>query len=194
MSSSTLFRLSGLAGILSGSAFIIDQVLIDMLWADSLIANTIGFLSSVLGLYALTGLYLYQREASGSPGMIGYALNFSGLTLLVGVVFANNYILSQLSEEAVEGLFAGPTRLVFVVIAVFYLIGVAVFGVAIIRAGRLPRLAAWLYMLGWMPVALAPFFPDLLVTIGAVLAGGSIAWFGYALWSDKPTTATTAAA
>ena len=50
MSTSTLFRLSGLAGILSGLFIVID-----FLQPAGLVVDTVGVLSAVLGLFLLTG-------------------------------------------------------------------------------------------------------------------------------------------
>jgi len=183
MSTSTLFRLSGLAGVLSGLFIVIGFLL-----PRGLVVDTVGVLSAVLGLFLLTGIYLRQRAESGSLGGIGYIVASFGLALTVGVVFAATYVLSLLSESVQEELFAGPTGLAFLVSGVIYLLGLILFGIATIKANIFPRVAPVLLVVGFVPVSLSPFFPDIVVTIGAVVAGAGIVWFGYALWSGAGET------
>jgi hypothetical protein len=60
-----------------------------------------------------------------------------------------------------------------------------VFGVAIIRAGILPKWAAGLAIIGSVPVGLTPVVPLLVAKTGAVVFGLGYVWLGYALWSEK---------
>ncbi len=184
MSSSTLFRLSGIAGLLSGLFIVVGFVL-----PESLAVGTAGLLSPVLGLFVLTGIYARQRKASGSLGAVGYIVESFGLALVVGVAFASTYVLSLLSESAADELLAGQTGVAFLVSLLIFLLGVILFGIATIRAGIFPRLAAALTIVGFVPISLFPFMPDIALTIGSVLAGAGIAWFGYALWSGTGETA-----
>lgn len=184
MSTSTLFRLSGLAGILSGLFIVIDFLL-----PASLVVDTVGVLSAVLGLFLLTGIYLRQRAESGSLGGIGYIVASLGLALTVGAAFANTYVLSLLGESVREELFAGQTGMAFLATGVIYLLGLILFGIATIKANIFPRVAPVLLVVGFVPVSFFPFFPDIVVTIGALVAGAGIIWFGYALWSGAGKTA-----
>lgn len=184
MSSITLFRLSGWAGILCGLFIIVDTLIIELFLPLNALTNSIGQLAVILALITLTGAYLWQRPASGILGDLGYIVNFIGLALLVGVDFAGNYILPYLNQSATQELFAGPTRSIFVICAMVFLVGVVLFGLAIFRASVFPRLSAVMYTIGFVLFSLSPFLPDIVVRIAQVTGSVAVMWFGYVLVTD----------
>lgn len=186
MSFLNLFRLSSVAGLLSSLAIITDNLL-----PEGNAYNWVGVLSPVFGLLALTGLYLWQRESSGKLGVLGYTVNLLGMGLFVGLAFANAFMLPYLSGTVLKELFAGPTRWAFVAGGSIFLVGVILFGLATIKARTYPRLAAVLYMVGFIPISLQPLFPTIVITLGGLMAGIGIAWFSYALWSGTNTIENT---
>lgn len=179
MSSVTLFRLSGLAAILAGLAYISDTVL-DWLWPGNVWG--VGLLVSLLGLHGLTGLFLRQQEEGGVLNLVGYFLNFTGLAALIGVVFANNFIVPRLDTAVAEAVFTGSTLFAFIAVGILFLVGVWTFSVALWRVGLFSRAAIGVYALGAVPVALPPVFPDTAVTVGGLLVGIGIIWLGGQLW------------
>lgn len=181
MSSSTLYRISGWAGILSGLLLLADTLLLDPLLPDYMAARIPGVWVIPLGLLALTGLYLWQREPSGRLGGLGYSIIAVGMVLLFGVVFANNFILPVLDGEVLQALFSGPTRLVFLLSAIVFLIGLILFSLATFRAKIFPWGAVVLFFVGFVPVGLAALLPDNVVNIGQVGAAIGTSWLGYAL-------------
>jgi hypothetical protein len=181
MSSVTLFRLSGWASILCGLLIIIDTLFIELFLPFSALTSSFGQLAVILALLVLTGMYLWQRSASGILGDIGYIVNFIGLALLIGVDFAGNYILPYLDQNATQELFAGPTRFMFLISAMVFLAGVILFGLAIFRARVFPQLAAGMYMIGFALYSLSPFLPDIIVRIAQVTGAVAVVWFGYVL-------------
>ena len=188
MSSITLFRLSGWAGILCGSLIIIDTLFIELFLPLNALTNSFGQLAVILALLVLTGMYLWHRPAGGILGDIGYIVNFIGLVLLVGVDFAGNYILPYLNQSATQELFAGPTRFMFLISALVFLAGVVMFGRAIFRARVFPPLAAWMYMIGFGLYSLSPFLPDVIVRIAQVTGSLAVMWFGYVLITRTMST------
>ena len=66
MSTSTLYRLSALAGILSGASIIIGKLLIPL--PNRQIGEIFDFFSPLLALLFLVGLYLGHRKESGVFG------------------------------------------------------------------------------------------------------------------------------
>ena len=181
MSSITLFRLSGWASILCGLLIIFDTLFVELFLPPSALTSSFGQLAVILALLVLTGMYLWQRPASGVLGDIGYIVNFMGLALLIGVDFAGNYILPYLSQSARQELFAGPTRFMFLISAMVFLAGVVLFGLAILRARVFPQFAAVMYMIGFALYSLSPFLPDVIVRIAQVTGSLAVVWFGYIL-------------
>src|SRR5690348_8219320 len=80
----TLYRLSAWTAILSGLLIIIKKLIVELLLPLNPITNAVGSFGLFLGLFALTGLYVYQREASGTFGLIGYLVNWFGLAFVSG--------------------------------------------------------------------------------------------------------------
>lgn len=184
----TLYRLSAWAAILSGLLIIIKKLLVELLLPLNPITNAVGSFGLFLGLFALTGLYVYQREASGRLGLIGYLINWFGLAFVSGVDYARLYILPYLSQNEIQVLLAGPTKLVFLSCALFFLLGVLLFGVALLRTGVFPRLAILLYMLGFTLYSLLFFLPVLVVRIAETGGALGVIWLGYAMLTSLGKT------
>ncbi len=176
-----LYRLTAWAAILSGLLIISKKLIVELLLPLNPITNAVGSFGLFLGLFTLTGLYVYQRQASGTVGLIGYLVNWFGLAFVSGVDFARLYILPYLSQNEIQTLLAGPTKLVFVSCALFFLVGVLLFGAASLRARVFPRLAIVLYMLGFTLYSLSFFLPVLVVRIAEVGGALGVIWWGYAL-------------
>ncbi len=187
MSTSNLFRLSALATFVSGVCIIVGNLL--GLLPNPQVGSIIGLFSPVFSLFALTGIYLWQREQAGVFGSIGYIVASFGLALIVGLDYASVFIFPRLGENVVEGLMTGPTGMIFMVSALIYLAGVILFGISVIKAGVFSWIAALLFMIGFVAVTLFAFLPGIAVTIGSVVAGVGIFWFGVSLWSFSAKSA-----
>jgi hypothetical protein len=189
-----LYRLSAWTGILSGIFIIIKKLIVETLLPVNPISNAVGTLGLTLGLFTLTGVYIYQRSESGQFGLIGYLANWFGLAFVAGVDYAKLYILPYLSKNELAALLAGPTKIVFLVCAILFLIGVVLFGIASLRARVFPAVAIVLYMVGFVIYSLQFLFSNPLV-VQLAEAGGAVGiiWFGYALLMavGKMRTTTT---
>jgi hypothetical protein len=188
MSTATLYRWAGIVGIVAGVLNIIVEFVPDSL------GTPLNLLVVLLALWVLAALYVRQRQASGVLGFIGYIINTFGLALVVGLVFAQVFVLSALDAALVGELFAGTTGLAALVSLVIFTLGVVLFGIAIIRANVFPKWAAVLYIVGFLPVAVSPFIPGIIVSIGEVVASIGIIWLGYGLWSGAGETTEQAEA
>ena len=184
MTASTLFRLSGVAGIACGLVILIQRLVIDSPVTGSPLA--IGPLGPVLGLLVLTGAYLRQREESGVLGGVAYIVGFISMGFVAGIDFTRRYILVQLDPAVVQALFSGPLRIFFLAIGVSFLVGVLLFGLSSLRAGVFSRVAIVLYVVGFVPYSLSPFFPQLIVTLGQAIGALGIIWLGWELWRAEP--------
>jgi hypothetical protein len=196
----TLYRLAGLAGMLSGLLLLFNTARRGGVVAANQLTHGIAPLSSVLGLFALTGLYLWQRDQTGLLGLVGYALNLAGLAGTVGVEYVTNYVFPHLDDALVESLVDGPTGTTLLLTAVVFLLGVLAFGVATWRARLLPAPAILLYVVGLVPVALRGVLPEPAVAVGLILAAAGTAWLSAALWrtasrdANAPATPRSAGA
>jgi len=185
-----LYRLSAWAAILSGLLIIIKKLVVELLLPLNPATNAVGSFGLFLGLFTLTGLYVYQREASGRLGLIGYLVNWFGLAFVSGVDYAKLYILPYLSTSDLQALLAGPTKLVFLSCAIFFLAGVILFSTASLRARVFPRLAILLYLLGFTLYSLSFLLPVVVVRIAEVGGALGIIWLGYVLLAATRKTTT----
>lgn len=185
-----LYRLSAWAAILSGLLIIIKKLVVELLLPLNPTTNAVGSFGLLLGLFTLTGVYVYQREASGRLGLIGYLVNWFGLAFVSGVDYAKLYILPYLSKSELQALLAGPTKLVFVCSAIFFLAGVLLFSTASFRARVFPPLAILFYLLGFTLYSLSFLLPDVVVRTAEVGGALGVIWLGYAMLTDLRKTTT----
>jgi hypothetical protein len=178
MKVSQLYHWAGIAGIVTGLLNIIAEFIPDNL------GGPLNLLVVILSLWVLTALYVRQREESGILGFIGYIINTFGLALVVGLVFAQLFVLSALDAAPVAELLAGATGRAALVSQIIFTLGAILFGVALIRANLFPKWAAALYIVGFLPVAVAPFIREIIVSLGEVVASIGLIWLSYALLSS----------
>jgi hypothetical protein len=192
MSSSTLYRLSGIGlligGLLATLGILVqgsNASLLGPTWIPASLAVLIGEMFFLLGF---PGLYTRQAHKAGVIGLVGFILFFfSGLLLGIGTSTLNIFVFPWLTQNAPK-LADGPSALnLFFPLAGFLnLIGGLLFGVATIRAGILSRAAAILLLVGAVLSFAANFVPlPYLSSITTALLFVAIAWFGYMLMS-KP--------
>jgi hypothetical protein len=186
MSTATLYRWAGIAGIVAGVLVIIVNFVPGGIWGS--LGRPLNLLVPLLSMWALAAVYLWQRQASGLLGFIGYIVNSLGLALLVGNDFTIAFIFPSLDAAVVGGLLAGTTRTAFMVGLDIFVVGVILFGVATIRAGVFSKWAAGLYIVGWLVAAVIFFIPQIIVSIGEVIGSIGFIWLSYALWSGAGET------
>jgi len=181
MSIKTLYRLSALAALASGGCIIVGKLL--ALLPDPQAGEVFDFFSPMFGLYAILGIYLWQRERSGTFGGLAFVVASFGLILVVCLDFFGAFIRLQLTTDTRAQLMDGPAGLVAAISGLIFLVGEILFAISVIRAGVFSRIAAWLFMIGFVPVPLVDVFPFSIVAVGSVLAGIGILWWGLSLWS-----------
>jgi len=180
MSTTTLYRLSALAALLSGACIIIGKLL--ALLPDPQAGEVFDFLSPLFALFVVVGIYLRQREESGLFGGVAFIVMFIGLALVASLDYFGAFIRLQLPEVAVEQLMEGPSGTAVVVSALIFLLGEILFGISVIRAGVFSKIAAVLFMIGLFPVPLSGVLPDSVVAIGSIVAGIGLIWWGTDLY------------
>ena len=165
-----------------------------------IIITTLKTIMSILGLYGVVGIYARQVEKTGWLGLAGYLLISLFYAVQLPFSFAEPFILPLLTTQApkfvsgILGLASGaPTEVslgalpaIFMSVAVLYMFGTLLFGIAIFRARILPRLAAVLLTLsGPLSVIMVTLLPHQLARLAAVPMGIAVAWLGFALWSER---------
>lgn len=185
MSSLALIRWGALAAVLSGALWIVGELLYlipslretnaPLAAPGAYFFQSLLFLvGGVLLLGGLLGLYAKHLGAWGTLGTAGFLVAFVGTALAVGSLWSNTIIIPAVvdlvPEEALETL---PPIVLFGEITSWglFTIGWLLLGVAILRAGLYPRLAAILLAVG----AVIGFIP---VPFALIPFAAAVAWLG----------------
>ena len=185
MGGSSLIRWGGTAAVLGAVLTIFGDLLpTDTSWTYALL-YAVGCASLVVGI---TGVYLYLRRSGrlGLLGTVGFYLCFFAFAVVA--ILSVGILLNLWGAQWYETLAA---------IEIPLILGTAMFGVAILRAGRLPRGGAWLlvaYSVSVVGVIVAMAVSgytlgDWLWTLPAVPFTFGWVWLGYGLWSESGASA-----
>jgi hypothetical protein len=137
-------------------------------------------------LVGLAGLYLYLRR-SPSFGWLGTA-GFCLLSIMTAceVALASTALASASAAEGIDSYLGPPKELVKI-------LGILLFGIAILRTGTLPRAGAWMMLFAVVVVLVSigsfivgpAAFADWSFPVAAVLNGLGFITLGYGLWSHR---------
>ena len=208
MSSTTLFRLSGLALLLGFLMFIVAAPFtvvgtdISRYSAPLYLPARVGQIAGgALLLIGLPGLYLRQAGKVGTFGLASFILTFLGnaahwnLMPILGFVYAllvarpeTRSVVAQ--EVGLEGQLGAVFMAYFAVSSLAFYLGVVLLGIATLRARVFPRWAGVFLIIG-TPVTFILLGSGLgergpiYQLIAAVLFWLGFAWCGYTLWAEK---------
>ena len=205
ITASNLIRWAGLSAMVAGIIFAVIQpihppdVLASVntrLWA---IITSFKTAMSVFGLLGITGLYARHVEKTGWLGLAGYLLMSVFYALQMCFSFTEPLILPLLATEAPKfvtgflGIVTGsPSEVglgalpaVYALVAVLYMLGTLLFGIAMFRARILSRWAAGLLAFAGPLSVIMKLLGHPLDRLAAVPMGIALAWLGYALWSER---------
>ena len=177
MEDSNLYRWSGIIGIVAG----VSNVIVELL--PERIGLTLELFVNILGIGVLTALYLRQRAASGVSGWIGYVVQFLGMTLLIGFLFTQAFVLSSFDDAQKAAVLAGPTGIVTVIGLAITTVGAILFGIASLRAGVFPKWAALLLMLGFVIAPVGAAVSPIVKMAGEVILSAGLIGMSYTLFS-----------
>jgi hypothetical protein len=177
---SGLIRWGGPAAVL-GSLLVVFG---DFLSANNWMYTPVWGAGSAFMVVAITGIYLHLRRSGriGLSGTVGFYMSiFAFMVIAIGSL---GVLLSLWGAHWFETLEA-VTLLIF--------LGTVMFGVAILRSGRLPRGGAWLiiaFVVAKVGVIVAMAvsgytLPDVLWSLPLILFGLGWVWLGYGLWSES---------
>jgi hypothetical protein len=173
-----LFRLTAWALISSGILIVIKKLAVDLLLPVRVETNLVGTSGLLIGLFALTGAYLWQYKVSGTFGLVAYLVNWFGLGLASGADYARNYIFPFMSASERQALLAGPTRLILLASALAFLLGVILFSIATLRANVFHPVPIVMYMIGFTLFSLSFALPDIVARGGEVFGALGVLWWG----------------
>lgn len=180
MSIKTHYRLSALAGLLSGLCIILGKLLIPL--PNRQIGEVFDFFSPFFALLFAVGLYLRQREESGVFGGVSFIVLFMGLATVVSLDYYAAFIAPYLPEGMVEQILEGPSGAVAIVSGLVFLLGEVLFGISVIRANVFSKIASVLFMVGMFLVPLVGVFPEIVVVIGSIVGGVGLIWWSIELY------------
>lgn len=145
----------------------------------------VRLLGGLLLVFGLIALYVYQFEAAGKLGFVGFVVSMSGTVLLTGQAWFFAFFEAALVTEVpafVETAMAGEAGMLLttglMIPLVTQAIGWTIFGIATYRAGVFPRLAAGVLTVG----ALLLFVPIEGIPVVFQLA---IAYLGFLVFTGR---------
>jgi hypothetical protein len=203
-----LTRAAGLAAVAGGLLFIAVQFKHPLLTApfttttEYAVRETAKILMAAFSLIGIAGIYLRQVRQIGVLGLIGYLLLSVGYLTMLGVQIIAVFVLPDLASRepgyvsdalavAHSGHPVGDVSRFHTLnnIAITYIAGGVVFGIALFRAGILARWAAALMVLGAVATIATFQLPELTQRLFAIPAAIALIGLGYSLWREQRTPA-----
>jgi hypothetical protein len=153
----------------------------------------------VLALVGFTGMFLRHRRRFGLVGLAGFTLLTAGYLALFAVECIVGYVLPTVAQfnpgyvqdvidAAVGGTPSGDIghmQQLFMAAGIGYPIGGLLFGIALFRAGVLPRWASLLLAYGTVSVLALAALPESFNRPFAVPTGVALIGLGVALWRGE---------
>ncbi len=182
ISPGALIRQSGLLAVGAGAYMVVlpfvhpsDEV--GMRSAAWVPVHLLYFAALALMLLVLVGIFARQLQRAGWLGVAGFLVAFFGTTMML--LEGREHLFSP---DFGVGTPLGLWELILA--SLIFSVGYILLGVAIARAGVLPRGAGILLAIGGPIVAFSPPIGILAVlVVGHALFSLGLAWSGYALWT-----------
>jgi len=196
-------RWSGLAAIAAGVIFIAIQPihppdeLASVSTGTWAVVQTLKFSMGILGLIGLTGIFARQVNEAGWLGLAGYLMLSVFYILTTVFSFIEAYVAPLLIVDAPKfidnilglafGNFSpsiGAIGGFYAVAGIMFLLGGLLLGIAIFRAGVLPRWAGALLIFGAVsPPVLSTFITHPANRLLSAPISLALIWLGYALFT-----------
>jgi len=172
MSTSNLFRWSGLAAILGGALLPMSWILRFLFGVQRPVSGTVEFVGTILLIFGFIGVYGFQHQETGVLGFLGFLLTTISNCLALGECWLQN---GELTGAAVV---LGP------LVGITMLLGFLLLGIGSWKANKLPRWTVVLWVVGGMLIVPGFALLPILVVIGGVIQGAGIIGAGIKLWSS----------
>ena len=206
ITTTTLTRAAGLAAVAGGLLFCAVQIGHPLLTVpfttttEYAVRETAKILMAVFSLVGITGIYLRQVRQIGVLGLIGYLSLAVGYLTILGAQVIAVFVLPDLAARqpgyvsdalavAHRGHPVGDVSQFHTLnnIAITYIAGGVLFGIALFRAGVLARWAAALMTLGAVATVATFVLPELVQRLFAIPVGVALIGLGYSLWREQRT-------
>jgi hypothetical protein len=209
VTTTTLTRAAGLCAVAAGLLYGAVQINHPPLTVE-LVTTTewtvrqgMKVLMSVLALAGITAMYLSHARQSRVLGLLGYLLFGAGYLVMLSVEMIGLCVLPTLARSepgyvsdvlavAGGGKAVGDIGLMqplTMVMALAYLGGGLIFGIALLRAGFLARWAAALLAVGSLATVAIPLLPQVNQRLFAIPTAVALIGLGYSLWRSQRTSA-----
>ncbi len=185
ISPDALLRQTGLLAMAAGASTFLSPILHpdDPGSAAWVPVHLLSFAALIAVLLVLVGVFVRQLPRSGRLDLAGFLVAFVGTSMML--MEGREHLFSH---DFGQGTPVGLWQLIAT--SLVFSVGYILLGVAIFRAGVLPRGAGVLLAVGGPIVAFSPPIGILAVlVVGHTLFGAGLAWLGYALFFS-PTGAT----
>jgi len=196
---------AGLCAVAAGLLFIgvqINHPHLDVTFVTTTewkVRQTMKVLMAVLSLVGITGMYLRQVKETGVLGLLGYLLFGAGYLVMMGVEVVGAVVFPSIAQSApgyvndvlavaTGGHAAGDIALMQPLIsamAIGYLGGGLLFGIALYRANVLARWAAVLLAVGTLATIVMPLLPQINQRLFAIPTGVALVGLGHSLWRGQ---------
>jgi hypothetical protein len=176
-----LYRVAGTAGLACALLLAVNAARRSGALPENDLTHAIAPLAALCGLFALSGLYLWQRAEAGVLGCVGYGLNAAGLAGAFAIEYTLHFVFRYLDDGVVDGLVEGATGTAFRATALVLIAGTVLFGVSSWRARKLPAAAIALYVVGMVPGSLRNAVPEPVYLGGLLVAAVGVGWLGWTL-------------
>ena len=200
-----LTRAAGLAAVAAGALFIAVQVRHPEITLDFVqstqwtVRQGMKITMAVLALAGIAGMYLRQVRQMGVLGLVGYLLFSLGYLMMLCVEMIALVVVPAIAQAAptyVGGVIAvatnssssadlGQFTTLNMAVAVGYLLGGLLFGIALFRAGVLARWASVLLAVAAVATAAIPLLPMVNQRLFAVPDGIALIGLGWSLWREQ---------
>jgi hypothetical protein len=151
--------------------------------------GVMAFVLAVIMPLAMLVLYSYQIEKTGLLGLIGLGMSLIGFLGYLCLQFDMAFVWPVLAERAPDLVdFNGPMfsdrRFAFVHfwMGPVHTVGMLLFGIALVRARVLPRVACIFFIIGLIMSPGALFPPFLIRAVGGVIGALGLGWMTLVLW------------
>ncbi len=201
-----LTRAAGLSAVAGGLLFLAVQFkhpVLDATFASTTeyaVRETMKILMAVFSLIGITGIYLRQVRQTGVLGLIGYLVLGVGYLTNMSVQVIGVFVLPDVAASQpgyVNDVFAVATSdtpmgdvggvQTLTYIAITYIVGGIIFGIALFRANILARWAAALMSVGAVATVATFVVPELIQRLFALPVGVALIGLGYSLWREQRT-------